>query len=131
MSCLATWRQGSSHYLVAMLNHTHIHNDEARYRCFLYQQERSSPDSFGQVVYKMAQSDKASCVGLWSVDEGVKTFKLTKSKLSSDTLTEYDIHMDMDLGNVIKIAFEIGRDGTTPRHVISFLTWLFTSRSCN
>ncbi len=77
MSCLAKWKEGSSWYLVAALNGSHIHTDEARYKCFIYQRQRLNS---GQVVYKMSQSEKASCVGLWSVDEGVKTFTLKKRK---------------------------------------------------
>lgn len=60
------------------MNGTHIRTDEARYKCFLYQKQRNSKDQ--SVVYKMSQSDKASCVGLWSVDEGVKTFTMNKCK---------------------------------------------------
>ena len=56
-----------------------VYTDEARYRCYLYQRQRGGEGGKGgAVVFKMAQSDKASCVGLWSVDEGVKTFTLKK-----------------------------------------------------
>ena len=89
LSCLATWKDGSNRYLVAVLNSTHARTDEARYRCFLYQRQRGGGHGAGHtrghrghsdVIFKMAQSEKASCVGLWSVDEGVKTFTLKKCK---------------------------------------------------
>ncbi len=66
---------------MARLNSTRVYTDEARYRCYLYQKQGgASPSSHGgsSVVFKMSQSDKASCVGLWSVEEGVKTFTLKK-----------------------------------------------------
>ena len=84
MSCLAQWKEGSSRYLVAMMNHSHVYTDEARYRCFVFQKQQpggkrgSSSSSKGETVFKMAQSNQASCLGLWSVDEGYKTFTLKK-----------------------------------------------------
>jgi len=79
MACLATWKEGSSRYLVSMLNHSHVYTDEARYRCFVYQRQ---PNEAGRTTYKMAQSLFASCLGLWNVNEGYKTFTMTK--LDSD-----------------------------------------------
>ena len=79
MSCLATWKEGSSRYLVALMNHSHVYTDESRYRCFVYQRQRQSHHGDSkEAVYKMAQSNQASCLGLWSVDEGYKTFTLKK-----------------------------------------------------
>ena len=77
MACLATWKEGSSRYLVSMLNHSHVYTDEARYRCFVYQRQ---PNEAGRTTYKMAQSLFASCLGLWNVNEGYKTFTMTKCK---------------------------------------------------
>ena len=101
MSCLATWKEGNRKYLVAMMNHSHVYNDESRYRCFIYQKQRGhrggqmtdgaevSHKSGGRnrsgnsaVKIKMAMSAQASCLGLWSVNEGYKTFELKKRKLS-------------------------------------------------
>ena len=83
MSCLATWKEGSRKYLVSMMNHSHVYNDESRYRCFIYQKLRSGPnDKRREVTYKMAQSSFASCLGLWNVDEGDKTFTLKKRELN-------------------------------------------------
>ena len=79
MSCLATWKEGSSRYLVSMLNHSHVYTDEARYRCFVFQRQHSKNPN-DPVTYKMAQSLFASCLGLWNVNEGYKTFTMTKCK---------------------------------------------------
>ena len=80
MSCLATWKEGSRRYMVSMMNHSHVHNDDSRYRCFIYQKLRhgGGGSSGKEVTYKMAQSSWASCLGLWNVDEGYKTFTLKK-----------------------------------------------------
>ena len=79
MACLATWKEGSSRYFVSMLNHSHVYTDETRYRCFVYQRQHSN--ELDRVTYKMAQSLYASCLGLWNVNEGHKTFTMTKCKL--------------------------------------------------
>ena len=107
MACLATWKEGNRKYLVAMMNHTHVYNDESRYRCFIYQKQRGSrrytPDggelsnkgsgrnnSGGSAVrIKMAMSPQATCLGLWSVNEGYKTFALKKRKLVVDIFYNY------------------------------------------
>jgi len=81
MACLGTWKEGSSRYLVSMLNHSHVYTDEARYRCFVFQRQHSNEPG-SSVTYKMAQSLFASCLGLWNVNEGHKTFTMTK--LDSD-----------------------------------------------
>ena len=99
MSCLATWKEGNRKYLVAMMNHSHVYNDESRYRCFIYQKQRGNrgghstdgseishrsgnKNSSGgsSVRIKMAMSAQASCLGLWNVHEGYKTFELKKRK---------------------------------------------------
>ena len=99
MSCLATWKEGNRKYLVAMMNHSHVYNDESRYRCFIYQKQRGnrggqltdgaevshksgSRNRSGNtaVKIKMAMSAQASCLGLWNVNEGYKTFELKKCK---------------------------------------------------
>jgi len=82
MACLATWKEGSSRYFVSMLNHSHVYTDETRYRCFVYQRQHSASNELGRVTYKMAQSLYASCLGLWNVNEGHRTFTMTK--LESD-----------------------------------------------
>ena len=83
MACLATWKEGSSRYFVSMLNHSHVYTDETRYRCFVYQRQHSASNELGRVTYKMAQSLYASCLGLWNVNEGHRTFTMTKCKFFS------------------------------------------------
>ncbi|XP_043505412.1 uncharacterized protein LOC122526224 [Polistes fuscatus] len=37
LECLATWKEGSSRYLVGRLHHNHASSNEDRYRCFVYE----------------------------------------------------------------------------------------------
>lgn len=37
LECLATWKEGSSRYLVGRLHHGHASSNEDRYRCFVYE----------------------------------------------------------------------------------------------
>ncbi|XP_046980658.1 uncharacterized protein LOC124545759 [Schistocerca americana] len=72
--CLATWKEGSTRYLVGKLYHKTATTDEDRYRCFVY--DRSQRD--GHVTYNVAQSGDATCSGLLSATEGSRTMSLTK-----------------------------------------------------
>ena len=108
MACLATWKEGNRKYLVAMMNHSHVYNDETRYRCFIYQKQRNNhrgnklhddddrealstrkgegrSTSRGARI-KMAMSAHAECLGLWNVHEGYKTFSLKKCKSETNNL---------------------------------------------
>ena len=114
--CLATWKEGNRKYLVAMMNHSHVYNDESRYRCFIYQKQRGNrgrhamdrgeishrtgdKNSSGgsNVRIKMAMSAQASCLGLWNVHEGYKTFELKKCKLFFDRSIEKNINNSLFL----------------------------------
>jgi hypothetical protein len=54
MGCLATWKEGNSRYLVAMMNHSHVYTDEARYRCFVYQVLRTQRNRInGEKMFRM------------------------------------------------------------------------------
>lgn len=104
---MATWKEGSSRYLVGRLNHDHATSNEDRYRCFVYERADQSvqgnlnraagmgpetsdqevPMSNGPVtegslveIYNVAQSGDATCNGLSSPMEGSRTMKLTKGK---------------------------------------------------
>ncbi|XP_058793493.1 uncharacterized protein LOC131665560 isoform X1 [Phymastichus coffea] len=71
MECLATWKEGSTQYLVARLNGTATLNDESRYRCFVYAKS-------GNSTWNLAQSGDASCNGLTSATDGAKTLRMTQ-----------------------------------------------------
>ena len=94
MSCLASWREGSARYLVGHLLDAAGTGMEGRnspwdrspppppstaasgkdIRCFRYERH-------GGGTLHMAQSFGGSCMGLWSVDEGARTFKLNRGKI--------------------------------------------------
>ncbi|XP_043475719.1 uncharacterized protein LOC122507190 isoform X2 [Leptopilina heterotoma] len=106
LECLATWKEGSSRYLVGRLNHDHATSNEDRYRCFVY--ERADQNVQGNLnratsgvglenneqevllsnglsmenssieIFNVAQSGDATCNGLFSPMEGSRTMKLTK-----------------------------------------------------
>lgn len=72
MVCLATWKEGSTNYLVARLNGTGMVHDERRYRCFAYAKH-------GNSTWTLAQSGDASCNDLTSASDGAKILKMTQS----------------------------------------------------
>lgn len=74
--CLASWKEGSTRYLVGKLYHKMATSDEDRYRCFVYEHRQSN----GRVTYDVAQSGDATCNGLLSATEGSRTMKLTKAE---------------------------------------------------
>lgn len=76
--CLATWKDGSTRYLVGKLSHSRIKTNEESYRCFVY--ERTQGQN-GKVTYNVAQSGDATCNGLLSSTEGSKVMKLTKGNV--------------------------------------------------
>lgn len=85
MECLATWKEGSTQYLVARLSGTGLVNDESRYRCFAYAKSSNS-------TWNLAQSGDASCNGLTSAIEGAKTLKMMQSEfLLSNTHSFFGI----------------------------------------
>ncbi|KAK8733216.1 hypothetical protein OTU49_006530 [Cherax quadricarinatus] len=73
--CLASWKEGSNHYLVGKVNHIHANSDEDRYRCFIYEHPHHQGNT---QTWNLAQSADATCQGLISAHEGSKTMKLTK-----------------------------------------------------
>lgn len=42
LTCLATWKDGNSRYLVGLVSHHHAVSNEERYRCFVYERILSS-----------------------------------------------------------------------------------------
>lgn len=106
LECLATWKEGSSRYLVGRLHHGHASSNEDRYRCFVYEkagqtvqsnlQNRAAmgmgamdhevdlpggpvPEGSAE-IYRVAQSGDATCNGLFSPMEGSRTMTLKKGE---------------------------------------------------
>jgi len=77
--CLASWKDGSTRYLVGKLHHPMAHSDEDRYRCFVYERSQGQGRE-RRSTYDVAQSGDATCNGLLSAKEGSRTMRLTKSK---------------------------------------------------
>ena len=74
--CLATWKEGSTRYLIGRIsqgNRRNLISDEDQYRCFIYQKNTENSKS----VYNVAQSGDATCNGLQNAFEGSRTMKLT------------------------------------------------------
>ncbi|XP_020287682.1 uncharacterized protein LOC109856623 [Pseudomyrmex gracilis] len=103
LECLATWKEGSSRYLVGRLHHGHASSNEDRYRCFVYEKANQpvqsnlnraaigigvmdhevtvpgGPVSEGTTeMYQVAQSGDATCNGLFTPTEGSRTMMLKK-----------------------------------------------------
>ncbi|KOB67952.1 Uncharacterized protein OBRU01_16791, partial [Operophtera brumata] len=80
--CLATWKEGSTRYLVGQISQVQRRNalasDEDTYRCFIYKGQHSDKS----MTYNIAQSGDATCNGLSSPTDGSRTMKLTNSESS-------------------------------------------------
>ncbi|GFR25466.1 uncharacterized protein TNCT_292131 [Trichonephila clavata] len=76
LTCLATWKEGSAHYLVGKMkprkNYAVQHGDENYYRCFVYEKDKDTFD--------ISQSADPTCDGLVSPRDGSRIMKLTKTK---------------------------------------------------
>ncbi|CAH0712862.1 unnamed protein product, partial [Brenthis ino] len=77
--CLATWKEGSTRYLVGQISQVQRRNsiasDEDTYRCFIYKGQHGDKST----SYIIAQSGDATCNGLSSPTDGSRTMKLTTS----------------------------------------------------
>jgi len=98
LTCLATWKDGNSRYLVGLVSHHHAISNEERYRCFVYEKISSlmgkkspckqlehcvwafithtggpSMLSSKDAEYKLAQSGDATCNGLDSAEVSIET----------------------------------------------------------
>lgn len=77
--CLATWKEGSTRYLVGQISQVQrrnsIQSDEDTYRCFIYKGQHSDKS----MTYNIAQSGDATCNGVSSPLDGSRTMKLTNS----------------------------------------------------
>jgi hypothetical protein len=72
LQCIASWKEGSKKYLVAELNREHMYSDESKFKCFVYERVGKGEDK----AVRMAQSESATCNGLWSAYEGFRTFDM-------------------------------------------------------
>ena len=71
LECVATWKEGSSRYLVGRIM-SPSQLPSSKYQCFRY--ERHYDEKKGGIVVKMAQSYSGACEGLWSAEEGDRTY---------------------------------------------------------
>ncbi|XP_076029186.1 uncharacterized protein LOC143018042 [Oratosquilla oratoria] len=83
LECLATWKDGSNRFLVGKSNHPLATSDEDRYRCFVY----DSWSHDGSSGFQVAMSGDATCNGLFSVNYGSRTLRLTKVDSSKSSCT--------------------------------------------
>ncbi|XP_067004830.2 uncharacterized protein [Anabrus simplex] len=93
LQCLATWKEGSSRYLVGKVRHSHATSNEDRYRCFVYEKATLAATAgangeHGELLmdprddgvdFRVAQSGDATCNGLFSPMEGSRTMTLKKA----------------------------------------------------
>ncbi|XP_049305040.1 uncharacterized protein LOC105222833 isoform X6 [Bactrocera dorsalis] len=87
LTCLATWKDGNSRYLVGLVSHHHAISNEERYRCFVYEKISSllgglSTVSAKDAEYKLAQSGDATCNGLDSAEVGSRIMSLRKPPIT-------------------------------------------------
>ncbi|KPI96237.1 hypothetical protein RR46_12267, partial [Papilio xuthus] len=77
--CLATWKEGSTRYLVGQISQVQRRNsiasDEDTFRCFVYKGQHGERS----MTYNIAQSGDATCNGLSSPTDGSRIMKLTNS----------------------------------------------------
>ena len=72
LECVASWKEGSSRYLVGRIMSPSQLPSSSKYQCFRY--ERHYDEKKGGIVVKMAQSYSGACEGLWSAEEGDRTY---------------------------------------------------------
>ena len=89
LQCLATWKEGSSRFLLGLIQYRHYASYEERFRCFTYERTKRNgstgiipgSSSFGgndsNMVIRLAQSGDATCNGL-TLQEGSRTMTLRK-----------------------------------------------------
>lgn len=86
LECLATWKEGSSRYMVGKVHHRHATTNEDRFRCFVYEKTAPATQQNGashmqpadDIDYRVAQSGDATCNGLFSATEGSRTMTLRR-----------------------------------------------------
>ncbi|XP_025198975.1 uncharacterized protein LOC112597226 [Melanaphis sacchari] len=71
--CLATWKDGSTKYMIGKLEHTPTSSDEEKYRCFVVGKSMGG-------TFDMAQSGDATCNGMSSPTDGSRTMKFVRAE---------------------------------------------------
>lgn len=74
LTCFGLWKEGTTRYLIAKMEHKDTITDEDKFRCFVYDKRRNESG------YQIAQSGDATCDGLFSATEGSRTMTLTRSE---------------------------------------------------
>ncbi|VVC27833.1 Hypothetical protein CINCED_3A022922 [Cinara cedri] len=69
--CMASWKDGSTKYMIGKLELSPTSSDEDKYRCFVVGKSNG-----GQ--FEMAQSGDATCNGMSSPTDGSRTMKFTR-----------------------------------------------------
>lgn len=54
LTCLATWKDGNSRYLVGLVSHHHAVSNEERYRCFVYEKIMPSGEYWSAPAFRYA-----------------------------------------------------------------------------
>ncbi|XP_076318474.1 uncharacterized protein LOC143229674 isoform X2 [Tachypleus tridentatus] len=97
LSCFGTWKEGSTRYLIAKMEHKDTITEEDKFRCFVYDKLKNGSG------YQIAQSGDATCDGLFSATEGSRTMTLIKSESFSGAkcrfpqwFTEYSHWQSLD-----------------------------------
>lgn len=73
LECLATWKEGSTHNLVARKHKSWKMTDEDSYRCFIYFKTSNN-------TWTMGESADAACTGFLDITEAGRVFNFTQSK---------------------------------------------------
>lgn len=89
--CLATWKDGSTKYMIGKLEHTPTSTDEEKYRCFVV--GKSIGGSF-----EMAQSGDATCNGMSSPTDGSRTMNFTRGKSRSNIIPPREPFFEIPTG---------------------------------
>ncbi|CAG7824586.1 unnamed protein product [Allacma fusca] len=94
LECLATWKEGSSRYLLGLIQYRHPASYEDRFRCFVYEKIKKERGFAGgllsplpnhhtsnnntDVLFRVSQSGDATCNGL-SPHEGSRVLTLRRA----------------------------------------------------
>lgn len=106
--CLASWKEGSTYYFVAMMNSSHVSRDhlESSFRCFVYKEVHTG--------FLVSQSAEAKC-NLYTANEGFRTMSLRRLKEDGQSCnfpSWFTVHRRYHSLSGTR-AFQLNRPGTT------------------